>query len=247
MGIKYFFDSGFNEVEKELFIKANNEDYNILYNYFNFKTKININYYVYSSREKKYINDPFHSISRASSRWHINSIYRYWEKDEDAHFPHELIHLFAHNLSKAYKYNVDLDTYDNKIINIDLPMVSTSFMQEGLAIALEDMLFSRKIYEGGRREYLDILVSNIKDWDKINEDIINFEGFSKVENGISIPFTGYLTKYLINNYGLEKYIEIYITIKETNSVKENIEVFNKVTGKKYLQLKKEIINIFNNI
>lgn len=244
MSIKYTFDSSFKEIDKHKFIDANNNDFDRLKEYFNNSGEMLIKYYIFSTREGKYKSDPFRSISRASARWHVNSVYRYWEVDEDPHFPHELVHIFAHQLDKPYIWKTKLDTYNEDTIEVDLPMVSTSFLQEGLAVALDDIIFQRKIHENGKWEFLDKLVENINEWDLITTKILNFEGFSEVPNSVSIPFAGYLSKHIIKKYSFEKFKQLYIGIKEIHSTEENTKTFNNILKRSLDSIVEEVKSQF---
>lgn len=244
MAITYIFDSNYKEDEKQKFIYANNKDFDRLNRYFKDNHDLSIKYFAFSTRENKYRNDPFHSISRASARWHVNSVYRYWEPSDDPHFPHELVHIFAHQLDKPYTWETEFDTFDGEVFEVDLPMVSTSFLQEGLAVALDDILFHRKIYENGKWEPLEKLVQNINKWDLITASILNFEGFSEVPNNVSIPFAGYLSKYIIKNYSFEQFKRIYISVKEIISVEENAKVFKRILKEDFDSIVEQIKSQF---
>lgn len=194
------------------------------------KSLTNISFEIFDSREGKQKIDPHHSISRASARFKQMTIFRYWEPKDDPSFPHEITHLVAHTWAKPYKWQVDLDTWDDKKISTVIEMVSTSFMQEGLAIAVDEIVFNRKLLENGKLKFPD-------DWckryiKKIPEvtKCINFEGFCSFDNEIIVPFSASLTKYLIQKYGIDKYKNAYISLKETNSADKNVRLLEKIYG-----------------
>lgn len=97
-----------------------------------------INFKIFDSREGKQEADPNHSISRASPRFDEMTIYRVWATEDDLSYPHEITHLIAHTWTKPYIMTEELDTAFRTKITKTFEMVSTSFMQEGLAIAIND-------------------------------------------------------------------------------------------------------------
>ena len=187
-------------------------------------------YFIYDTREKKQQSDPNHSISRASARFNEYAIYRYWQPGENPSFPHELTHLVAHKWGKSYEYTTELDTASGERIIKRMDMVSTSFMQEGLAIAVDEILFVRMLNENGVEKYVDAFCRDAGDnLPKSLQEVINFEGFCRLPNEIVVPFTASLSKYLLGKYGLPKYKQMYVQIKETNSPQENVSIIEKIT------------------
>jgi hypothetical protein len=190
-----------------------------------------IRYEIFDTREGKQQADPNHSISRASARFDENAIYRFWEPTEDCHFPHEITHLVAHTWAKPYLLTEELDTADGSKINKTFEMVSTSFMQEGLAIAVDDIVFKRKLKEDGEEKFID-------DWCREQIDsiptglaqVINLEGFGSIENKVVVPFAASLSKYLLQTYGVEKFKEMYVGLRETSSPEVNVKVIENVYG-----------------
>ena len=189
-----------------------------------------IRFEVFDTREGKQNADPNHSISRASARFNEMAIYRFWQSPDDAHFPHEITHLVAHTWAKSYLLETELDTWDEKKIKRSIDMVSTSFFQEGLAIAIDDIVFKRKLLEEGQSRFID-------DWcrDQIDKmpkisQCINLEGFSAFDNKTVVPFAASLSKFLLNTYGLNKYKKLYVSVKEIDSVTENIKALEEVYG-----------------
>ncbi len=184
---------------------------------------------VFDSREGKQNADPHHSISRASARFGDMTIYRYWIPSDDVHFPHETTHLVAHTWAKPYSWEVELDTWDNKKLRKNLEMVSTSFMQEGLAIAVDDIVFGRKLLEEGELKFID-------DWcreqrgqmPKSLVGVINLDGFGSLPNRIVVPFSASFSKYLLQTFGVDKYREMYVALREINTPEENVEAIERI-------------------
>jgi hypothetical protein len=195
-----------------------------------------INYIVCSSREEKQRLDPHHAGSRACARVQENAVYRYWVPTDDPHFPHELVHLYAHNLGVPYNFSVDLTNFDGSETRRDVPMVSTSLMQEGLAVALDDMLFERTIHENGRWEKLVTYVKEISDWSFLSHEMLNFDGFVNIPNQVIIPFTGYFSRFLIEKFGFEKYKQVYASQSELKTPDENAKEFYNAYGVYYADL-----------
>jgi len=105
-------------------------------------------------------------------------------------------------------------------------MVSTSFMQEGLAVAVDDIIFNRKLKEEEEFKFID-------DWcreqlDKMPQSLPEaMESFDTLPNQIIIPFTASFSKFILNNYGIKRYKQAYIGQKEIQNTEENIKVIEK--------------------
>lgn len=204
----------------------------------------NIKFEIFDSREGKQNADPHHSISRASARYNEKAIYRFWNPKDDPHFPHEITHLVAHTWTKPYMFEIELDTWDNKKFKTKTEMVSTSFMQEGLAVAVDDILFQRTLMEEGEHKFID-------DWcrqqiEKIPTltQCIAMHGFSSFENKVVIPFTASLSKFLLNTYGVDKYKEMYIALQETLPPEKNVKLIENIYNLSEKELlKKWIMNL----
>lgn len=186
---------------------------------------------VFDSREGKQQADPNHSISRASARFQEFTLYRYWIPTDDPSFPHELTHLVAHRWTTPYQWTTILDTADGQQIEKTLDMVSTSFMQEGLAIAIDDIVFGKGLLEEGE-------VKPIDDWCREQTadmptslvSVINMAGFSSMQNKVVVPFSASFSKFLLQVYGVERYKQMYTQLKETNTPEENVGILEHVYG-----------------
>lgn len=226
--IKFNFQGDFSQDKQNLFQKTQLGDLDKICHYLQVdqKTLGQIKYFVFDTHQKKIDADPNHSISRAVARYNENAIYRFWEKEEDPSFPHELTHLVAHHFTTPYKLHTEVDQANGEKLTIDIEMVSTCFMQEGLAIAVDDIVFKRKLKEDGGFKFID-------DWcreqmDKMPKSLTEaMEGFETIPNKIIIPFTASFSKFLLNNYGLKKYKQAYIGQKETQLIKENIKIIEE--------------------
>ena len=209
------FIGSYSEKDKKLFKSSQEQDLKNILDYLKTQPKVvkDISFEVFDTREGKQNADPNHSISRASARFSEMTIYRYWEPKDDAHFPHETTHLVAHTWTKSYKWEVELDTWDDKKIVKKIEMVSTSFMQEGLAIAVDDIVFKRKLLEEGEYKFIDDWCREQVDSMPTIKGVINFEGFCSFENKLVVPFSASLSKYLLQKFGLAQYKKMYSLIK----------------------------------
>jgi len=229
--IEFSFNGNYSPQNIQIFRKAQEEDLEKICKFLGAdKDQLKIKFQVFDTREGKQSADPNHSISRASARFDEMAIYRFWQKQDDPHFPHEITHLVAHKWGEPYSLDTELDTWDNQKIKRKIEMLSTSFMQEGLAIAVDDIVFKRKLNEKGQGKYID-------DWCKENIDktpklseCINMEGFGKFENKIVVPFSASFSKFLILEFALEKYKQMYCQIKEINTVLENMQIVKNIYG-----------------
>lgn len=223
--IKLHFQGDFSQEEKDLFEKVQLEDLDKICRYLQVDPKNSgqIEYFVFDTHQEKIDADPNHSISKAVARYNENAVFRFWDKIENPSFPHELTHLVAHHFTTPYKLHTEVDQADGKKLTIDIEMVSTSFMQEGLAIAVDDIVFNRKLKENGELKFID-------DWcrqqlgqmpEGLNEAM---EGFDTLPNQIIIPFAASFSKFLLNKYGIKKYKQVYIGQKETQTIEENIKI-----------------------
>lgn len=231
--MKFIFTGKYTEEDKGRFEKIQEEDFLKICQYLQTQPKSvgEIAFKIFDSREGKQGADPNHSISRASARFDEMTIYRAWTPDEDPSYPHETTHLVAHSWTKPYLLTEELDTAFNTKIKKTFEMVSTSFMQEGLSIAVDDIVFGRELREEGEFKFID-------DWCKEQigkmpqklEDVINLQGFNSLDNKIVVPFAASLSKFLFNTYGVGKYKEMYCKLKETLSPEENIKIIEEVYG-----------------
>lgn len=229
----YKFHGSYTSEEKKLFESAQKEDLRKICEYL--QTDLDklksIHFEIFDTREGKQDSDPHHSISRASARFGEMTIYRFWQPQEDPHFPHETTHLVAHAWAEPYILETELDTWDNKKIKKTIEMVSTSFMQEGLAIAVDDIVFKRKLLEEGQSKPIDQwCVEQLDQMPKNLTEVINLDGFGSYPNKVVVPFAASFSKFLLLAYGLEKYKNVYVILKETAAPKENVGKILTVYG-----------------
>ena len=230
-GIEFNFHGNYTSENKASFQAAQESDLSEICQYLDTGLLAGIRYEVFDTREGKQQADPNHSISRASARFDENAIYRFWETKDDPHFPHEITHLVAHTWTEPYELTEELDTAYGTKINRTFKMVSTSFMQEGLAIAVDDIVFKRKLQEEGEPKFID-------DWcrgqiDKLPTSltqVINLEGFDSVENKVVVPFAASLSKYLLLTFGIEKYKKMYVGLRVSATPEENVGAIETVYG-----------------
>lgn len=238
---EFFFKGKYSENDKQQFIEAQDEDLKKICDYLKTKLAKNIKFKTYLDIEDKKQDDPFRSVSRASARFSEMTVYRNWKPGENPHFPHEITHLVTHTWNEPYNYPVTLDTFDGKEIQQEIEMLSTSFMQEGLAIAVDDLVFNEKLTEKGETKTIeDWCRENINQLPKLT-DVINFDGFNSIDNKIVVPYAAGFSKFLLQEYGLVKYQKMYVSIRETYKPKGNIKIIEKIYQKSTERLQKEFI------
>lgn len=227
--------------DKKSFEKAQEEDLKKICKYLETDQDLvrGIKFEVFDTREGKQNADPNHSISRASARFKEMTVYRFWVSTDDPHFPHEITHLVVHTWAKPYFLTEELDTWDNKKVKRTTEMVSTSFMQEGLAIAVDDIVFGRKLPEEGEEKFIDDWCKEQLDKMPTLSECINADGFDSLENKVVVPFAASFSKFLLKKYGVKKYKAMYIKLKETSSVRENIQVIENTYQTKEKDLLKQ--------
>lgn len=228
--MNYNFHGNYSDENRNLFRSSQEEDTIKICNYLKTPRSLvqNIKFEVFDTREGKQNADPNHSISRASTRFDEMAIYRFWLPTDDPHFPHEITHLVAHVWSKPYILETELDTWDNKKIKRNIEMVSTSFMQEGLAIAVDDIIFGRKLVEEGEFKFIDDWCREQLDKMPSLAQCINMDGFGSFDNKLIVPFAASFSKFLLIEYGLEQYKKMYVAVKEVLLPAENIQIIQKI-------------------
>lgn len=227
--IRFYFQGDFSDKERSLFEEIQLRDLDKICHYLQVAPKSldKIKYFVFDTHQGKIDADPNHSISKAVARYNENAIFRFWDKAEEPSFPHELTHLVAHHFTAPYHFQTEVDQANGDKLTIDIEMVSTSFMQEGLAIAVDDIIFNRELKENGELKFID-------DWcrqqlDQIPKNLREaMEGFDILPNQIIIPFTASFSKFLLNKYGINKYKQVYIGQKETQTVEKNIKIIEEI-------------------
>lgn len=241
----YNFHGSYNLKEKKLFQLAQEEDLKKICKYLETNSNIlsKIRFEIFDTREGKQEMDPHHSISRASARFKEMTIYRFWQPQDDPHFPHETTHLVTHTWAKPYIFETELDTWDNQKLKKSIDMVSTSFMQEGLAIAVDDIVFKRKLFEEGELKYVnDWCVEQIGNMPKNLVEVINLSGFGSLPNKIVVPFAASLAKFLLLKFGLDNYKNMYISLNENMTPKENVKKIEHI----YKRPENELLNNWRN-
>lgn len=231
--LSFSFVGQFTQEQKETFQRAQREDFSKLLDVMHIESgkEPSMTFQVFDTREKKQAADPLHSLSRASARFRERAVYRYWQGDADPHFPHEMTHLFAHSWAEPYVWVVELPEGAN-VVEREIEMVSTSFFQEGLAIAIDESRFGRMWLGSPSGEKLETWIR--RNWESCSHltisGSINFEGFNAMSDDTANAFAGSFSKYLIERFGLERYKELYIQVRETNSVLQNRQILESVLG-----------------
>lgn len=239
------FHGNFTETDQHRFIEAQRKDAETIVRFLQPKSdhnrNLSIKFEIFFDRADKLKADPLQSHGRAAARFKEMTVYRVWRPEEDERFPHEITHLVAHSLSKPYSFKVKLPDEDGVNRERELELVSTSFLQEGLAIATDDILFNRpwfyKDEHGSLRELTKKFYSEIKGI-QVLEQVINFDGFNS-HGDAAVLFAASFVKFLIERYGLEIFKRVYMQTKETIDSKKNVRIIEKIYRKSQSDLLKE--------
>jgi hypothetical protein len=243
--IHYFGD--YTEEEKTSFKLKQEYDLNVICGYLESDfPKKKISMYVYKTAKAKKEADPNHSVSRASFRSQEFRIYRVWgEEMPDPSFPHETVHAITHTWTTPYQWSLTVDTYDGKEQQISIPMESTSFMQEGLAITVEELAFGRKLREKDELmfpdEYIKKYLQQNVDLPLI-KDLVLFDGFCDHDAVIVVPMAASFTKFLIENFKLALFKKFYLVITENMTTEEIDKHAFKIFGENLVNLQKKWIS-----
>ena len=186
----------------------------------------NITYEVFASVADKQAADPLHSKSAASARFREMTIFRAWTPADDAHLPHEMTHLVAHTWARPYLFHTVLTDANGREFATDIDMVSTSFVQEGLAMAVDDMIFRRKLFANSER--LDDLLAQFREKFPPLEQVINYDGFSEFDYWIGMTFAAGLCRHLLKNFPLDQFKRFYIALRETASPADNVRELEQI-------------------
>lgn len=234
--LDFRFHGEYTEEERMSFSEAQQEDavriIGVLYP--GSEIKLKIAFEVFDDSQEKQEADPLHSRGRAAARYREMTVYRVWNPKEDPHFPHEITHLVAHTLAEPYEWEVELPGKDGEETTYKIDMLSTSFMQEGLAIALDEIQFKRLWKISDKEQSVDAWMKEHQDeMEGITSlsNCINFEGFNSYEDSFIVPFSASLSKFLIERYGIELYKQMYSEIKETNLPADNVSIIETVYGR----------------
>jgi hypothetical protein len=230
-----FFESGYTNDEKATFLAQQVNDYMVVCGFLQTLPQDKpIKMYVYLTREAKSQNDPLHTVSRASYRSLTHSIYRVWDRSKDsASFPHEIVHAVTQFWGKPYPFSFINDTADGKEIRLTVPCVSLSFLEEGIAIAADELAFYRKLREGEEMlwpdEYVQRMLVNGVPIPPL-ASMLKFDDFCAHDNVVAVPMAASWTKYLLTQMTMDKYKELYVSMRENMSIPELESVFLQKTG-----------------
>ncbi len=70
------------------------------------------------------------------------------------------------------------------------------------------------------------------------KQVINLDGFDSMENKIVVPFAASMSKYLLQNFGVGQYKDMYVKLIETVSPLENIRILEEI----YKLSERQILN-----
>jgi len=176
-----------------------------------------IKYYIYQSEveKKKMMGDD----GFAQAIWHDKSIHIVYTDKIKPIGPHEDVHLLT------------------------LPWgVAVGFFQEGVAEYMSGCVWGKD-----KKPAEDFVLEGL-DLKKI-PDIKNFFSHTfwteNADENIQYyyPLAGTFTRFLVDEFGLEKYKELYKSINRDNSQEENIKIFEEIFG----QLDKAAENYLNKL
>lgn len=230
-----FFEPGYTNDEKASFQAQQVNDYMVVSSFLHTLPQDKpIKMYVYLTREAKSQNDPLHTISRASYRSLTHSIYRVWDRSKDsASFPHEIVHAVTQHWGKPYPFSFICDTADGKEIRLTVPCVSLSFLEEGIAIATDELAFYRKLREGEEMlwpdEYVQRMIVGGVPIPPLTS-MLKFDDFCAHDNVVAVPMAASWTKYLLTQMTMEQYRELFVSMRENMSISELEAVFLLKTG-----------------
>lgn len=169
------------------------------------KEKINYFFYLSEEQKEKLMGDD----GNAQSLWDDFSVHMVYSGKIKPLGEHEDTHLLTLNWG-----------------------VATGFFQEGLAEYMNGC-----VWKNEQSVYLDSKPLILKAYDKgINKTLDKFfeHKFWNETMGNEwwyyYPLAGYFTKYLFENFGLEKYKEFYKSIDRNNSKNEVINIFENIFG-----------------
>jgi hypothetical protein len=225
---EYFGD--YSEQQTADFAEVQESDLQKILTYLNVETpKVKYKYKIFPTLIEKQRADPNHSVSHACARVDERAIYRVLGPEmEQLSFPHELVHLVAHDIAPQYKWEVELDTYNGKKYKKTIEFDSTSFLQEGLAILIDELVFGNKLREAGEYHYIDDWVRHNTDKTDLKpHDILDFYKSCAQPPLFATPICASFCKFLVEKYGMEKFMQVYRASSELNTEKENIRVLEK--------------------
>jgi hypothetical protein len=108
--------------------------------------------------------------------------------------------------------------------------MSTSFFQEGLALAIDELCFHRPWIE---KKFADDICKEYRaDIEVIHslEKCINFDGMNTFQDAVIVPFAGSFVKFLIQEFGMDAFRKIYIRTQEIMQTWKNIAEIERVCG-----------------
>ena len=198
-------------------------------------------YKIFPTLIEKQQADPNHSVSHACARVEKRAIYRVLGPEmEVLSFPHELVHLVAHDISSHYKWRIELDTFDGGKQETILEMSSTSFLQEGLAILIDELVFGNKLREAGEYRFIDEWVRYNQDKNDLKpHDLFEIHKSSEQSPLFATPICASFCKFLVEKYGLEKFMVVYKISSELNSEDKNIKIIEDEYQKSIKSLEKK--------
>ena len=238
----YYFYGEFGKKEITDFVDTQERDLEKILGFLNVDDlRARFSYKVYPDLEKKREADPYHSGSYACARVGEKTIYRVLGEDmQNPSFPHEIVHLVMHEISPTYNWEVELDTFDGKKQKEVIPMDSISYLQEGMALLIDEIVFENKLREAGEYRYLDEWVHHNEGKHNIKtKNQIDFYEFCAQNPLYGTPMCGSFCMYLVKKYGLDKFMELYKKTSELFKKEKNILIIESNYGKTLNELESE--------
>lgn len=193
--IFHYYKNSWAEKELEKVVSTQEESYNMIIDFFKIEVPFKINYYLLNSPKEIGIAYGDNEDSNGFAR-KPNHIYAVYNKDIKCVGSHEDAHIISYLLNTP----------------------KSCFVREGIA-----MFFDKNWWKKPNIDWVLEFVEKGK-YERVI-DLIADDYFYTINCAISYPIAGAFTKYLIDIYGVEKYLNFY---KSHEDIKEAIKmIYNK--------------------
>ncbi len=207
------------EKDIDKIIKLKENHYNKILSFLGLKNTQIIHYYIYSSVKSK--------ISLMGDESPGNAIWGDFEM-VNGEPKTNIFEIHAVYSDKCKFIGEHEDTHF-----LSLPLGLSIFLFcEGLAQFMERNLFGKDI---------DIISKELLKQNKLYsiKDLVDNKNWEKVEPEIIYPEAGSFVRFLINNYGLDEFKEIYHKLSRLNDFQENLKIIKDGFGKSIKELEKD--------
>lgn len=111
------------------------------------------------------------------------------------------------------------------------------FLQEGIAIAVDELAFGKKLRENDQElwpdEYVKYSLKSRTSLPRLTE-VMLFDGFNKYPNELVVPMAASWFKYLWQTYGSEKCRSLFVSMTELMDAEEidgiTMRIFDKTVS-----------------